>query len=208
MRAQSTILGLMGAVAFIAFGMAALRPDNATWAAVILALTVVVLCVATQVTLYHRGAWAGLAVFGWAAFLICQPHSAPTVGLAPAPTVLVCRLLIPSGPTVQNWSVLDSLGNLLFERGVTTNRMQNASPPSTPGITGYTAILTDGMGRPFLAFVSNSGARDIGYVPIHRLRVTLCLVCLISGFIGAILGGFIERRSGPRRDPGDCIRSA
>src|SRR3954451_12427357 len=80
MKGRPTVLGLMGFVAFVAIGMAALRSNDQTWAAVVLALTVSALCTSTLVAIYHRGAWAGFAVFGWALFLICQPHSAPTVG--------------------------------------------------------------------------------------------------------------------------------
>src|SRR4051794_22004510 len=52
----------MVVIAFIAFGMAAVRINDESWADVVLALTVSVLCTANVVASYRRGAWAGFAV--------------------------------------------------------------------------------------------------------------------------------------------------
>jgi hypothetical protein len=64
MKAQPTILGLMGCIALIAVGMAAVRTNDELWAAVTFALTLFTLCTASLVAIYRRGAWAGFAVFG------------------------------------------------------------------------------------------------------------------------------------------------
>jgi hypothetical protein len=75
MRGKATILGLMGVIAVIAIALAALRNRNEVWSCLVLVLTLLLLCTATVVAIYRRGAWAGFAVFGWAMFLICQPNS-------------------------------------------------------------------------------------------------------------------------------------
>lgn len=87
MRARPTILGLMGIIALVAVGMAAIRTNDVIWAAATLALTVLALCSATLVAIEHRGAWAGFAIFGWAMFLVCQPNSANLNGLSSQTTV-------------------------------------------------------------------------------------------------------------------------
>jgi hypothetical protein len=80
MKARPTVFGLMGVIACVAVGLAAVRSNDEFSAAIIFALTFAALCTSTLVAIYRRGAWAGFAVFGWAQFLICQPHTAPAVG--------------------------------------------------------------------------------------------------------------------------------
>jgi hypothetical protein len=46
-----------------------------------------------------------------------------------------------------------------------------------------------------------------GYLPVHTLRAGLCLTSLIVGLLGAIVGGFIDRRSIARRDSHEGVRS-
>jgi hypothetical protein len=94
MKARPTVLGLMGVVACIAIGLAALRSNDEFSAAVVFALTYLVLCTSTLVAIYRRGAWAGFAVFGWAQFLICQPNTAPPVGATSLSNGIAYRLLI------------------------------------------------------------------------------------------------------------------
>src|SRR4051812_4066852 len=93
MKPRSTLRGLMAFVAFFAVGMTALRSNDPLWAAVVLALTIATLCISTLIAIYSRGAWAGFAVFGWAVFLICQPHSAPTVGPISLPIAMAYRVV-------------------------------------------------------------------------------------------------------------------
>jgi hypothetical protein len=83
MRRKPTILGLMGAVAVISIALAALRYSSEVRSCFVLILTLLLLCTATLVAIYRRGAWAGFAVFGWAMFLICQPNSFPDSGEIP-----------------------------------------------------------------------------------------------------------------------------
>jgi hypothetical protein len=181
MRARPTILGLMGFIAFIAVGMAALRTNDELWAAVVFVLTVFTLCTAVLIAIYRRGAWAGFAVFGWAQFLICQPHSAPALGPTPLPLALAYRVFI-------------SLGN----------------PPHFPTVSfqipGYPAILADGKGEPFLAAVSGGSAGFRGMVPVNSVRAGLCLTSILVGFVGALVGGFIARRYATRGDSRDDDR--
>ena len=153
MKARPTILGLMGVIAYIAVGMAALRTNDELWADVVFALTVFAL-VGTVVAIYRRGAWAGFAVFGWAQFLICQPNTAPALGPTSLSMGIAYRLL----PYV-----------------TTAIRF----PPPTFRIAGYPAIMADGDGKPFLAAVSGGSAGSLGYVPLHSLRTGLCLSSLI-----------------------------
>jgi hypothetical protein len=147
MKARPTILGLMGVIAFVAIGMAALRTNDQYSAAIVLALTVSALCTATVVALYRRGAWAGFAVFGWAQFLICQPHAAPNLGPTTLTTELACRLL-PYINTATN------LPDISFR------------------IPGYPAIMSDGAGRPFMGVVSGGSASIVGSVPLRASNNT------------------------------------
>ncbi len=80
MKAKPTVLGLMGVVACFAVGLAAVRSNDEYTAAAVFAFTYLILCTSTLLAIYRRGAWAGFAVFGWAQFLICQPHTAPSLG--------------------------------------------------------------------------------------------------------------------------------
>jgi hypothetical protein len=65
MKRRPTILGLMGGVALVAVGMAAIRSNDEAWADVVSVLTLVVLGTATLLAAYRRAAWLGFAVFGW-----------------------------------------------------------------------------------------------------------------------------------------------
>jgi hypothetical protein len=175
MKAKPTTLGLMGVIAFVAVGMAALRSNDELWAAVILALTVSALCTATLVAIYHRGAWAGFAVFGWAQFFICQPYSAPTGGLPSLPVQIAYRLLryANMAPIVAHPPYRERLAH-----GVGLNdegKLIMFIPTLRPNPTG-------------------------GWVPAHSLRAGLCLSSIIVGFLGAIVGGVIARHSVARRD--------
>jgi hypothetical protein len=168
MKAKPTILGLMGVIAFVAIGLAALRTNDELWAAVILALTVFSLCTAALVAIYRRGAWAGFAIFGWAQFLICQAHSAPALGATPLPMAMAYRVFFALGNPVQ-------------------------FPTVSFQIPGYPAIMADGEGEPFLAAVSGGSAGFRGKVPVNTLRAGLCLTSLVVGLLGAIIGSFVAR---------------
>ena len=175
MKSQPTILGLMGVIAFIAVGMVALRTNDELWAAVIFALTVFTLCAAALVAIYRRGAWAGFAVFGWAQFFICQPHSAPALGPTSLPMAMAYRLFFRVGDPAQ-------------------------FPTVSFQIPGHPAIMADGDGKPFLAAVSGGSAGFRGMVPVNSLRAGLCLTSILVGFVGAIVGGFIAGRCVARGD--------
>jgi hypothetical protein len=94
MRSKATILGLMGAVVAIAIALTALRDGSETWSIFILLVTLLLLCTATLVAIYRRGAWAGFAVFGWAMFLVCQPNYVPHNGTAPFMVVVVYKAAV------------------------------------------------------------------------------------------------------------------
>jgi hypothetical protein len=147
MRFRLSILGLMGMIAIIGVGMAAIRNNDEIWAAVILGLTISALCTSTLVAIYRRGAWAGFAVFGWAIFLLCQPNSARFEGQVPQTTAVAGWLL------------------------------------------QFTILPTPSTTRAFFE-------QDV----IHSVRSLLCLLSLIVGLLGAIVGGFIARRCVVRRD--------
>ncbi len=181
MKARPTILGLMGAIALIAVGMAALRTNDELWAAVILALTVFILCTTALLGIYRRGAWAGFAVFGWAQFLICQPHSAPAVGPTPLPMAMAYRLFFHVGDPAR-------------------------FPTVSFQIPGYPAIMADGEGKPFMGAVGGGSATFQGMVPVNSLRSGLCLTSLLAGCVGALVGNFVARRCVAGRDAIDDER--
>ena len=175
MKTRPTILGLMGIVAFLAVGMASLRTNDELRAAVIFVLPVAALCTATLVAMYRRGAWAGFAVFGWAAFLISQPQAPPAAGPTSLPMGLVYQLLV-------------------------IGRIPAVLPPAVLEVPAFTVIAEDVSGQPMLAFVSNVSTRPLGYVPIPTMRAASCLLSLVIGLVGAIVGGLIDRRSVAGRD--------
>src|SRR5258707_5918306 len=126
MKAKATVLGLMGVVACFAVGLAAVHTNDEYTAAAVFAFTYFTLCTSTLFAIYRRGAWAGFAVFGWAVFLICQPHSAPPVGPTTLPMEMAYRVAFyVSGPIRFPW--------VSFQ------------------IPGYPAIMADGRGKPMLA---------------------------------------------------------
>jgi hypothetical protein len=167
MKFRPTILGFMGIIALIAVGMAALRSNDVRGFAAIFVLTVSALCTATLVAIYRRGAWAGFAVFGWAQFLICQPHLAPAVGPTSSSTVVVYQLL----------------SSLIAE---------TPSPFASSGLDGVPEVEITPRGD-MIAVLDMVGTRRhlVGYVPIHSLRSCLCLSCMIVGLVGSIIGGLI-----------------
>jgi hypothetical protein len=73
-RYRFTLAALMGAVALIAVGVAALRSPTAIRASLVVLLAVGAICGATVGAILRRGpdrgAWLGFAVFGWAYFLL------------------------------------------------------------------------------------------------------------------------------------------
>jgi hypothetical protein len=176
MSSRLTILKLMGAVSFIAVGMAALRANDEVWTFINFALTVSGLCTASVVAIYRRGAWAGFAVFGWAQFLICQPQSAPTVGPASIPVAIAYRLSsYVSTPTA-------------------------FADPSFR-IPGFPAIISDVHGKPYISSVVGGSTSGGGFVPIHSLRTVLCFSSIIVGFLGMIVGRFVAGSCRAGMDP-------
>jgi len=168
MKRKLTILRLMVLVAMVAVGMAALRSNEQTLAAIVLAVTVFALCTSTLFALYHRGAWAGFAVFGWAVFLICQPHSAPAVGPVSLPMAMAYRVVFHvSDPVKFPW--------VSFR------------------ISGYPAIMADGDGKVILGAVQGNSAAFLGIVPVDSVRAGLCLLSMAAGAVGALVGGVIAR---------------
>jgi hypothetical protein len=177
-----TILAFMGAIAFLAVGLKVVRDDDELWTATFFAMTLAVLCTAALVALYRRGSCAGFAVFGWAAFLICQPHVPPTTGPTSLPLGAVCRLLSRASANA-------------FVR------------PNEPEGPGYSTIWTDPEGRSILLYVSNASVTHIGRVPVNSLRAAQCVVCFAFGFIGAVVGAVVERRASAARDSSQRDRS-
>ncbi len=163
----------MGLVALVAAAITALRSNDQISAAIVLALTISALCTSTLVAIYRRGAWAGFAVFGWALFLVCQPHSAPSVGPTSLPMAMAYRVVFYVSDPVE-------------------------FPRVSFQIPGYPAIMTDGRGEPFLAAVSGGSAGGSGRIPINSLRSGLCLLSIVAGVVGALVGSFIARRCAGR----------
>lgn len=157
-------LGLMGVISVVATGMAALRSNDGFWAAAILTLTVLILCTSTILAMYHRGAWAGFAVFGWVMYLICQPHAAPSIGILSLPMAAAYRVVFfLSKPVSFPW--------VSFQM------------PSFP------AIMADGDGEPFLGAVVGKSASFRAMVPVNSLRAGLCLLNPGFAALGALVGG-------------------
>jgi hypothetical protein len=146
MKCKTTILGLMGVVAVIAIALAALHENKEIWSTLVLALTLLLLCTATVVAVYRRGASAGFAVFGWAMFLMCQPNSVPENGPTPLIVNAVCEAAVR----------VDAAMNFVF-----------------PSLNG-----------------------QVNRVTMDRIRVALCLVSLMFGCLGAVVGGFTARYLG------------
>lgn len=182
MKFKPTILGFMGIIALIAVGMAALRSNDVRGFAAIFVLTVSALCTGTLVAIYRRGAWAGFAVFGWAQFLICQPHLPPAVGPTSSSTVVVYRLL-------------------------SSLTAETPSPFASSGLHGNPVVeITDQGDMIAVLDVAGTSRPVVGYVPIHSLRSCLCLSCMIVGLVGSIIGGLIAH-SVARRSLPDGVRS-
>jgi hypothetical protein len=170
-----TILAFMGAIAFVAVGLKVVRDDDELWTATFFAMTLAALCAAVLVALYRRGAGAGFALFGWAAFLFCQPQAPPATGPTSLPLGAVCRLLSRAS----------------------ANAFVQPNEPEGPG---FSTIAADPEGRPILYYVSNTSVTHIGRVPVNSLRAAQCVVSVVFGFIGAVVGAVVERRLGARRD--------
>jgi len=174
MNVRMTLLGLMSVIALMAVGMAAIVTNDEIAAAVFFTLTVSILCTATLIALYRPSAWAGgrwmgFVIFGWAQFWISQPHLAPPVGPTTLTMGLACRLITYA--TVRT----------------------NSFDPSFR-IGGYPAISSDNNGNPALMAVIGGNAQNRGVVPVHSLRTVLCLMSLVSGSAGAIVGGVVVVR--------------
>jgi hypothetical protein len=181
MKQRTTVLGLMGFIALVAVGTAGLCSDDRTWAAIVLALTVSALCTSTVAAIHRRGAWAGFAVFGWAFFLIYQPHSAPTVGATTLPMAMACRVVFyMSDPVKFPWGSFH--------------------------ISDYPEIKADSQGDLMLWAMKGENPGFRGLVPVNSLRAGLYLLNIGVGAIGAIVGGFIARHSVEGRG-GDGRRS-
>jgi hypothetical protein len=165
MKARPTVLGLMGVVACIAIGLAALRSNDEYSAAVVFALTYLILCTSTLVAIYRRGAWAGFAVFGWAQFLICQPNTAPPVGATSLSNGIAYSLLIRHHGTGQEIPPL-------------------SNPPPE-----FTKVMDVGEGKPILVSVTKQYNVHRGFIPVHCLRACLCLSSLLAGLLDAAIGG-------------------
>jgi hypothetical protein len=161
----------------MAVGMAAICTNDEIAAAVFFTLTVSILCTATLISLYRPSAWAGgrwtgFVIFGWAQFWISQPHLAPPVGPTPLAVGLACRL-VPYATKI------------------------NSIQPSFR-IGGYPAISSDDNGNPVLMAVFGGHASHRADVPVHSLRTVLCLMSLVSGSAGAIVGSVVVRLCGAR----------
>lgn len=170
MKARPTVLGLMGVVACIAIGLAAVRSNDQLTAAIVFAFTFLILCTSTLIAIYRRGAWAGFAVFGWAQFLICQPNTAPPVGATSLSNGIAYWLLIRHHGTGQNTLPLAN------------------QPPQ------FTKVMDIGDGKPILVAESKQVHAHQGFIPIHGLRACLCLSSLLAGLLGTVIGGLIARR--------------
>lgn len=87
-RYRLSLAALMGVVALIAVGVAALRSSTAIWAALVILLALGTVCGATVGAVLRRGPdrgpWLGFAVFGWAYFLMTLSPWGGEYGLGPA----------------------------------------------------------------------------------------------------------------------------
>lgn len=163
----------MGLIVVFAVGLASVRANDEFLMATVLVSTIGLFSTASVIALYRRGAWAGFAIFGWASYLICQPHSAPSIGAATVPNMAAYRLASAISDPIK-------LPSISFRIGA------------------YPAFFTDGDGNPMLLAVQGgSGARTV-MVPVNSLRAGLCLLTLAVGLVGAIVGGWVGRRERAR----------
>lgn len=91
-RLHFSLAGLLGAVAFVAVGCAALRYASDWWASGVLTLAVGLLLGGTLALFLRPGRprafWAGFALFGWAYLLLCF---GPWIGSAMGPRLITTR---------------------------------------------------------------------------------------------------------------------
>ena len=87
-RYRFTLAALMGAVALVAVGVAALRSPTALWASLVILLALGAICGATVGAILRRGpargTWLGFTVFGWAYLLLTLSPWGGEYGLGPA----------------------------------------------------------------------------------------------------------------------------
>ena len=115
----------------------------------------------------------GFVIFGWAQFWISQPHLAPPHGPTPLAVGLACRL-VPYA----------------------TVKINSIEPSFKIG--GYPVLSSDNKGNPVLMAVHGGSASHLGDVPVHSLRTVLCLMSLVFGSAGAIVGNVVVRLCGAR----------
>jgi hypothetical protein len=70
MKPRSSVLGLMSVVAFLAFGLAALRAGSDAWFRTAYTLTVLILFAAAIAARYRGPFWYGFALVGWGYFVL------------------------------------------------------------------------------------------------------------------------------------------
>ena len=71
---RPTILGLMILIAYLAVGLTAIRSDDKIWAAIVMYLTVFLLCSATLLAIHRRTAWARIRDLRLGGFPLFNPN--------------------------------------------------------------------------------------------------------------------------------------
>jgi hypothetical protein len=132
-RLRLTIAQLMTVILLVGFGFAALRNANPFWASATYTIAIISILVALLCAFVRKGkarmSWAGLAVFGWAYFLIdlLPNRSVGSLGAGPIPwpslliewgTAYLQPYIHPWAPGTSEWVQYDqvshSLGIILF----------------------------------------------------------------------------------------------
>jgi len=170
MRLRFSLAGLMGVVVLVALGIAAIRNANPTVANATYTATVVLLCTASCIALDRKGAWSGFAIFAWAYLLLCtyQPER---------------------GPELLTLKLIDRAS--LFINGGMPN-FQTHSSASGYDETSNVTYWADDEGARYIERYDNGPTRIL--VPLPYRVIARCLMSLVAGGLGAIVGGYVARR--------------
>jgi hypothetical protein len=192
-----TIAQMLGVVAVVAVGLAAIRAGTETWFKAVYTLTLAMLMVSLLGAIVRprdrRAGWMGFALFGWAAFLSI------------------------SVPDIQGQFAQGFLGFDLLDRSIV---LLHRAPPRPAGLPGentpeyramfdaYRTMKISGAGNLIVMSYYPEYDPYFGALDAYGERVQFAgetarwLLCPLAGLVGAILGRILgprEGMSGPTR---------
>ncbi|MBX6316078.1 MAG: hypothetical protein IRY99_24670 [Isosphaeraceae bacterium] len=180
-RLRGTVLALMGVVALVAFGIAALRRATEVWASATFTLAVALLSMAVVGALVRRGPgqafWIGCAVPGWVYLALSFGPWFPDTALNP-PALLPTRLLAHAYP------LLKPKANLSYEPLPAPDpRIREGGP------LGGLVLLREVERIP-------GGTISRGVDSYHFSQVGHALSALAFGLVGGLVGLRFAARNG------------